>query len=618
MTKEELLQTYFYIEDISGSTNTISITKNSSSAPTLKLDYSTDGITWTTKTMNSNTTANTFTIPANGKLYLRGVNNRWCGDDYSYYNKIYGSGRHNVGGNIMSLLYGSDFKDKTTFPTTQNYVLCGVFYNDDKLININDLQLPATTLTPHCYRNIFQYCKSLISVPQLPALTMVERCYSNMFLGCSSLTVTPQLPSMTLASYCYNGMFAYCTSLQESPILPATTLAYNCYTSMFAESYNVNKITALFIDISTSALTQWTKNVSSTGTFVMNPEATYNPDNYRGVNGIPTRWTVTTYEVSPEATLETTYFYIKNESENENTIIIKKKNSNSPTLNISYSSDMNNWSSSLSTTVDGININLPIDGKIYFKCTTNNWNSNNNINLFNYINCTNNYSVGGNIMSLLYGNDFLEKDSFPNTDSFIFNKLFYKSLNLISCKDLILPVTKLNDYCYSSMFFGCRNLIDTPTISATTLANGCYKHMFTSCVSLTELPTLNITNLTNYCYHGMFMNCDNISSISLPNSNLANYCYSNMFLGSDNLKEATINTSGTQNNSLNGMFKKCSTLNKVTIPYDNNINSTNLTNWLKDVAEEGNFIYKSSATQTESVVRDKYLVPNNWSVTRTS
>ena len=88
MTKEELLQTYFYIEDISGSENTVSIKKNNSLAPTSNIEYSNDGITWTTQTMNSDKTANTFTIPANGKLYLRGVNNGWCTSDSSnYYNK---------------------------------------------------------------------------------------------------------------------------------------------------------------------------------------------------------------------------------------------------------------------------------------------------------------------------------------------------------------------------------------------------------------------------------------------------------------------------------------------------------------------------------------------------
>jgi hypothetical protein len=38
MTKEELLQIPFYIEDISGSENTVSITRNNASAPTLNLE----------------------------------------------------------------------------------------------------------------------------------------------------------------------------------------------------------------------------------------------------------------------------------------------------------------------------------------------------------------------------------------------------------------------------------------------------------------------------------------------------------------------------------------------------------------------------------------------------
>ena len=233
---------YFYIEDISGNENIVSITKNSVDSPTLNIEYSTDGSTWTTKTMNSSTTANTFTCPANGKLYLRGVNDGWCTHNYYTVNTITCSGQHNVGGNIMSLLYGSEFKDKTTFPN--NSVFQELFRNNTTLVNAQDLQLPATTLTQFCY-------------------------YA-MFLDCSSLTTAPELPATTLANYCYSYMFEGCSKL--------------------------NYIKADFINYSNTngEFTGWVSGVSETGTFVMNPNATYNPDSIRGGDGIPTGWTVIT------------------------------------------------------------------------------------------------------------------------------------------------------------------------------------------------------------------------------------------------------------------------------------------------------------------------------------
>jgi hypothetical protein len=152
MTKEELLQIPFYIEDISGSANTVSITKANASSPTLTIEYSTDGITWTTKTMNSTTTANTFELPANGKLYLRGVNNVWCNNNYSYYITITATSNHNVGGNSMSLLYGSEFEGITSFPTSNSRVFTSLFRENTTLINTKDLQLPATTLSALKYK----------------------------------------------------------------------------------------------------------------------------------------------------------------------------------------------------------------------------------------------------------------------------------------------------------------------------------------------------------------------------------------------------------------------------------------------------------------------------------
>ena len=69
----------FYIQDLSGSENTMQITKQSSSAPTITIEKSTDGNNWTSMGSTS-TTAITATIPANGKLYLRCNAVAWNGN----------------------------------------------------------------------------------------------------------------------------------------------------------------------------------------------------------------------------------------------------------------------------------------------------------------------------------------------------------------------------------------------------------------------------------------------------------------------------------------------------------------------------------------------------------
>ena len=113
-----------------------------------------------------------------------------------------------------------------------------------------------------------------------------------MFSGCTSLTTAPELPATTLAHRCYNSMFYGCTSLTTAPELPATTLANYCYIYMFHRCTKLNYIKMLATDISaTSCLANWVYIVASSGTFVKNPEATWD---VVGVNGVPEGWTVIT------------------------------------------------------------------------------------------------------------------------------------------------------------------------------------------------------------------------------------------------------------------------------------------------------------------------------------
>lgn len=240
--------TYFYVEDASGSANTITIKKKDNKAPSVKVFYSTDQQNWT----NMGTTSYsgiTATIPANGKLYLKATQNTWCTTEtvtsggltrlYIYYNEIISGNDYNVGGNILSLIYGDNFNNQTTFPNNSNWNLYGLFFSggttkDNKVIDASNLILTPTTLTSYCYRNMFENCKWLTTPPVILATTLATNCCTGMFSECSALTTAPALPATTLANYCYSSMFYDCTALTTAPTLPATTLANNCYENMFA------------------------------------------------------------------------------------------------------------------------------------------------------------------------------------------------------------------------------------------------------------------------------------------------------------------------------------------------------------------------------------------------
>lgn len=97
------------------------------------------------------------------------------------------------------------------------------------------------------------------------------------------------LPATILSIGCYQSMFTYC-DFEKAPILPALILKQYCYEQMFWSCENLNYIKMLATDISaTNCLYGWVNGVSSTGTFVKNPDATWE---VYGSSGIPNGWTV--------------------------------------------------------------------------------------------------------------------------------------------------------------------------------------------------------------------------------------------------------------------------------------------------------------------------------------
>ena len=233
----------------------------SNTAITKTIDYKLNDGEWASVTSNTGSSAPTINVVEGDKIQFRGNNTQYAGS--SSYNSFSGStALFEAEGNIMSLIYGDNFKNKLTI--SSEYAFYSLFSDCAKLVSAENLVLPATTL--------------------------VNRCYWSMFFNCTSLTTAPELPATTLANYCYSGMFSNCTSLTTAPELPATTLATYCYGGMFFGCSRLNYIKCLATDIPASDCTySWVRDVASTGTFVKNPDMA----SWRtGTSGIPTGWTV--------------------------------------------------------------------------------------------------------------------------------------------------------------------------------------------------------------------------------------------------------------------------------------------------------------------------------------
>ena len=410
-------------------------------------------------------------------------------------------------------------------------------------------------------------------------------------------------------------MFNGCSSLTTAPVLPAMALANNCYSGMFQNCSKLNHIKALFTtDPSTGNYTSnWVSGVSSTGTFVKNADATWD---VTGSSGIPTGWDV------EECLFEGIAF----EALEDGTFSFSKSG-------LSYSLDIGGTWTTLSA--GSSTPTVTAGSKIWWK---GNYKGTSNSN-YGSFSSTGKFNVSGNIMSLAYKDDFVNKTSLTGSN-YCFYKLFYECSNLIDVSNLILPATTLANSCYARMFQGCSSLTTAPELPATTLAVNCYYFMFSGCTSLTTAPALPATTLDAQCYYSMFYNCTSLTTApalpattldvqcyysmfynctslttapALPATVLANYCYGNMFRGCTSLTTAPVLPAmALANYCYSGMFQNCSKLNHIKALFTTDPSTGNYTsNWVSGVSSTGTFVKNAAATWN---VTGNDGIPSGWTV----
>lgn len=125
-----------------------------------------------------------------------------------------------------------------------------------------------------------------------------------------------------------------------------------------------------------------------------------------------------------------------------------------------------------------------------------------------FFNITQQCNIGGDIMSLLFNDDFEDKTDLTGYDA-AFAGLFIGQ-PVVNASELILSATTLSMRCYYAMFYGCASLSTTPELPATTLADWCYSEMFMECTSLIAAPELPATTLTERCYYQMLQGCTSL------------------------------------------------------------------------------------------------------------
>lgn len=219
------------------------------------------------------------------------------------------------------------------------------------------------------------------------------------------------------------------------------------------------------------------------------------------------------------------------------------------------------------------------------------------------------FNVHGNIMSLIYGDNFVGQKSFTEREAF--NGLFRES-GVVDASNLVLPAENLTIGCYSEMFLWCTSLTNAPELPSTNLSDYCYSQMFDGCASLTTAPVLPATIMKSYCYAGMFRSCTSlVAAPELPATTLASHCYREMFNGCTFATAPVLSASTLADSCYREMFRNCSSLNNITC-LATDISASNCTyKWLNNVSANGTFTKASSMSNWTTGVDG---IPNNWTI----
>ena len=229
-----------------------------------------------------------------------------------------------------------------------------------------------------------------------------------------------------------------------------------------------------------------------------------------------------------------------------------------------------------------------------------------------YCNISGLADVYGNIMSLIYGDDFIGKTVWERDYSVspaTYPIGFFDESDIRSAENLVLPATTLANACYEKMFLNCTSLTIAPKLPATKLSTRCYWGMFQGCTSLTTAPELPATKLYNRCYSNMFDGCTSLTTApTLPATTLATYCYYAMFGGCTSLTTAPeLPATRLAAYCYYYMFFRCANLNYIKC-YANVIGDS-IEGWTTGVSSTGTLVCDRTASQTL-----KGYIPSTWTV----
>ena len=340
--------TWLSFHDVSGSANTLTLTKTGTPAA-VELEYSTDKVNWSTWTESNG--VRTYSIPANGTVWVRGNNSGFSESSSNYYKFAFSKNAHS-NGTVMSLVdktcqaavipsngaFRQLFQSSTTLKKApaltanglKDSCYYGTFDGCSGLADVSNIRLDARNISASAYTIMFRGCSSIVTPPTFinVALTAGAGSMNDMFKNCSSMTSVPsmnvgsvsansfwsafygctsitdaspiKLNAVNMFSNCYRAMFSGCTGLVTAPEIMGTDFSNvgsgnGCFNSMFINCTALKSIKVHFTSWDTNATSNWTQGVGSTGTFYKPsslPSTKNSSGNPSGSDYIPYNWNV--------------------------------------------------------------------------------------------------------------------------------------------------------------------------------------------------------------------------------------------------------------------------------------------------------------------------------------
>jgi hypothetical protein len=254
-----------------------------------------------------------------------------------------------------------------------------------------------------------------------------------------------------------------------------------------------------------------------------------------------------------------------------------------------------------------------------------NYTSNQNIGQFS---SSGKFIAKGNILSLIYGDDFIYDINIDGKNS-VFKQLFYQS-KVVSVEKLELPSMNVPNNGYYGMFWTCTDLTTAmPRLYATRIGEYGYAFMFYGCTSLLNSPEIDATFLAasgysnGYNMYQMFRNCSSIvnSPSVLKPTEMRYACYSYMFSGCTNLETSPIlmfTTFGYGQFSIGNMLANTKVTSvKLKLRYPNSLESTFSGNWLYNVPENGTASFPTDVG-ISGIERSANGIPASWTIIQES